>query len=246
MIVDVGRRADLLDATVVEDREPVAHREGLALVVRDVDERDADAALEALQFQLHLLAELEVERAERLVEQQHARTVDERTRERHALPLSAGKLRRLAVVQTREPHEFEHLAGTPPPLGLRDLADHQGVLDVLADAHVREQRVVLEDGRDVAGVRRRARDVVAVDLDAAAGRLLESGDQAQAGGLARTGRTEHGEELAVRDLERDLADGEHVAERPADRMERDRRRGRAGRGGTQGGPRDQRPPRIAM
>ena len=79
-LVDLGRGADLLDPTLVEDREAVAHRERLLLVVRDIDEGDADVAdlaLDALQLDLHLLAELQVERAERLVEEQHARRVDE-------------------------------------------------------------------------------------------------------------------------------------------------------------------------
>jgi hypothetical protein len=43
-----------------------------------------------------------------------------------------------------------------------------------------------------------------VDRDQAGGRLLEAGDQAQAGGLARTGGAQHREELAVEDVEADL------------------------------------------
>ena len=42
--VDLARRADLRDAAVVHDREAVAHRQRLLLVVGDVDERDADVA----------------------------------------------------------------------------------------------------------------------------------------------------------------------------------------------------------
>ena len=95
-LVDLGGRADLLDPAVVEDREAVAHRERLLLVVRHVDERDADLALDALELDLHLLAQLEVERAERLVEQQQPRAVDDRARERDALALAAGELGRLA------------------------------------------------------------------------------------------------------------------------------------------------------
>ena len=59
----------------------------------DVDERDADLALDAHQLELHLLAELEVERAERLVEQQHRGLVHERPGERDALLLAARELR---------------------------------------------------------------------------------------------------------------------------------------------------------
>ena len=97
MLVDLGGRADLLDAAFVEDREAVAHRERLLLVVRDIDERHPPLALDPLQLDLHLLAQLQVERAERLVEQQHPRAVHERPRERHPLALAAGELNRLAV-----------------------------------------------------------------------------------------------------------------------------------------------------
>ena len=73
LLVHLRRRADLLDPALVEHGDAVAHRERLFLVVRDVDERDAEVALQRLQEDLHLLAQLQVERAERLVEQQHLR-----------------------------------------------------------------------------------------------------------------------------------------------------------------------------
>ena len=96
MLVDLGRRADLLDLALVEDGDAVAHAQRLALVVGDIDEGDADLALDRLQLDLHLLAQLEIERAQRLVQQQHARLVDQRAGQRHALPLAARQLPGLA------------------------------------------------------------------------------------------------------------------------------------------------------
>ena len=89
-LVQLRRRAELLDLARVHDRDRVGHRHRLFLVVRDVDERDADLVLDALQLELHLLAELHVERAERLVEQEHARAIDERAQAR---PAAAGRPR---------------------------------------------------------------------------------------------------------------------------------------------------------
>src|SRR5437899_1195498 len=60
-LVDLGRGADLLDPALVEDGEAVAHRQRLVLVVRDVDEGDPKILLQALEEQLHLLAQLQVE-----------------------------------------------------------------------------------------------------------------------------------------------------------------------------------------
>ncbi len=48
MLVDISRAAHLLDLATIEDRDPVAHRQGLFLIVRDEDKRDPDLAAEAL------------------------------------------------------------------------------------------------------------------------------------------------------------------------------------------------------
>ena len=111
-LVDLDRRPDLLDPALVQHRDAVAHRQRLFLVVRDVDERDADLALDPQQLELHLLAELEVKRAERLVKQQHLRLVDDRPGERDPLALAAGQLGRLAAAEPGQPDHLER-AGRP-------------------------------------------------------------------------------------------------------------------------------------
>ena len=98
---------------VVEDGDAVGHRQRLALVVGDEDEGDAERPLQALQFLLHLLAQLQVERAERFVEQQHLRLVDEGAGERHALALAAGELARPALAVARQLDQGERLFGRP-------------------------------------------------------------------------------------------------------------------------------------
>ncbi len=87
----------LLDPAGVHHRDAVRQRERLGLRVGDEHERDADVALQADQLDLHLLAQLRVERAERLVEQQQARPVDESARERDPLLLAAGQFVREAA-----------------------------------------------------------------------------------------------------------------------------------------------------
>ena len=157
--------------------------------------------LQRLQEDLHLLAELQVERAERLVEEQHLRPVDDRARERDALALAARELHRLAAAVAVEAHHPQHLARPGERrVAARDALHLQAVADVLGDRHVREERVVLEDRVDVARVRRAARDVLAAERDAAGVGLLEAGDHAQRRRLARARRAEQREELAVGDV----------------------------------------------
>ena len=82
---------------VAHHGDAVAHRQRLVLVVGDVDERDPERLLDALELDLQVHAQARVERAERLVEQQHRRLEHERARQRDALLLAAGELRRAPV-----------------------------------------------------------------------------------------------------------------------------------------------------
>jgi hypothetical protein len=219
VFVDLGRRSDLLDLTVIEDRDPVAHRERLFLVVSDVDERDADFLLDALQLRLHVLSELQVERAERLVQQEHLRAVHDRAGERDPLALPAGELGWLPALETAELDELECLGRALRAFAAFHALDPHPVADVLADRHVREQRVVLKDGVHVSRVRRLPGHVRALEQDPALVRGLEAGDQAKRRGLPRARRAEHREELAGGDFEVDAVDGDDVSVRLRDRLE---------------------------
>ncbi|GAA3042698.1 hypothetical protein GCM10020000_22210 [Streptomyces olivoverticillatus] len=120
----------------------------------DVDEGDADLGLDALELQLHLAAQLEVEGAEGLVQEQHLRVVDKRARDGDALLLAAGELLGLAAGEVAELDELEHvvdllLDGLHAPA-----AQAEG--HVLVDVQVREERIALEDGVDRPLVRGRA------------------------------------------------------------------------------------------
>ena len=67
----------------------------------DVDEGDAELALQLAQLQLEVLAQLGVEGAEGLVEEQHARVQHQRASQRHPLLLPAGELGRAALGRAR-------------------------------------------------------------------------------------------------------------------------------------------------
>ena len=108
-LVQARRVAELLVPAVVHDRDAIGHRHRFFLVVGHEDERDPDLLLDPLQLDLHLLAQLQVEGAERLVEQQDGRPVDQRPRQRDALRLAAGDLGRLAPLEAGQLDELEHL-----------------------------------------------------------------------------------------------------------------------------------------
>ena len=89
--------------------------------MRDVHEGDADLLLDALELDLQLLAQAQVERAERLVEEQRPRAVDQRAGERDALPLAAGELGGLALGEVAELDHLQRLADPGLRLALGDL-----------------------------------------------------------------------------------------------------------------------------
>src|SRR5262245_2891126 len=92
--IDVERPRELLDHALAEDRNAVRHRHRLALVVGHVDGGDAELAMDPLDLDLHLLAQVLVERAERLVEQQDVGLEHEGPRQGYTLLLAARELTR--------------------------------------------------------------------------------------------------------------------------------------------------------
>src|SRR5690606_20768143 len=90
--VDLAGRAHLLNAAAAHHHDPVGHGERFILVVGDVDKRDAQGVLQRLDLKLDLLAKLEVQCAQRLVEQEHLGLHHQRPGQSHPLLLPAGEL----------------------------------------------------------------------------------------------------------------------------------------------------------
>ena len=105
-------RAHLHDPPVPEHRHPVAERERLALVVRDVDRGAPELVEQVLEILEQAIAEPAVERSERLVQQEHRRLRSERAGERHALLLASGEGRNRTSLVAREPDQHEQLVHT--------------------------------------------------------------------------------------------------------------------------------------
>ena len=178
------------------------------MIVGDVDHRHPHAFVDVPDLVLHLLAELAVERTERLVHEHDLRLEDQCSRNCHALLLPPRKLVRPPVPEAAKLHHVEHPGDAPLDLRLARLAHLQGVGDVLEHRHVREQGVVLEHHADVALVRRQVVDGAPFENDVAVGGGFESGEHHQAGGLARPGRTQHGQEFTAVDVEVEFLDDE--------------------------------------
>ncbi len=212
LLVDLRRSCDLDQMPSIHHADAVGDGHRLLLIVRHDDEGEPERLLQAHQLELRLLAQLLVERRERLVEQQHARPLHQRARQRDALALPAGKCIGLAFAQTFEPHQREHLAhaGRDLLLGQPLLLQAEG--DIALDREMGKQRVALEHHVDRAPIGRHCRDVCPIEQDAPLARGLEAGQHAQQGGLAAAGGTEQREELPFVDVERNVCDRGDPAE----------------------------------
>jgi len=128
------------------------------------------------------------------------------------------------MVEAGQAHQVERVPRLSTTGSAVDAAHPQAVLDVLRHRHVREERIVLEHGVDVTAERRLPSYVGSVEHDAAGTGFLEAGDHAQHGGLTRSGRPEHREELAPGHLEIDAIDRNNRAERLTQAAQLDPRR----------------------
>src|ERR1022692_674381 len=207
LLVHLVRAAELDDLAVAHDRQPVGHGQRLLLVVRDIEEGDADLLLQRLQLDLQRPAQLGVQRAERLVKQQHRRLQHERPGQRDPLLLAAGQLSGAALGERAQLDQVQRLVDPAVQLALVQLAVAQPERDIVEHGQEGEQRIALEHGVDVPLVRRDAGHVQVIEQDPASGRLLEPGNQPQRGRLTAAGRAEQREELAAGDREVDLVDG---------------------------------------
>ena len=169
-----------------------------------------DARLDAAELLLQLAARDRIERAERLVHQQHRRIGGQRAGHADALPLSAGQLVGPAarIRLGREADQLEQLAHARgdavvrPPLQPR----HDG--DVVGDRQVRKEADLLNhvaDGSAKADRIPLAR-VPALHAHVAGVGQEQSIDQLEDGRLAGAARADERERLAGADRQRDVVE----------------------------------------
>ena len=80
MQIHLVGRTKLNDAARLHHRDAIGHHHRLVLVVRDEQDRHANAALQVFDLDLQRLAQLAVQRTQRLVQQQQLGPLHERPR----------------------------------------------------------------------------------------------------------------------------------------------------------------------
>jgi hypothetical protein len=207
MAVDGKRCAGLLDLAVTHDHHAVAQGHGLDLVVGHEHRGGRQLGMQPLDLDAHLGAQLGVEVAERLVEQEDQRIAHDAAAKRHALLLAAGKLSGAALQQVVQPQDLGSAVDRGLDLALGHLLVAQAESEIVVDAHVLIERVILKHHGDIAVARRQMVDHAIADADLTARDVLEAGDHAQGRRLAAARRADQRHELLVGDREVDVPHG---------------------------------------
>src|SRR5262249_5748429 len=96
-MVDLCRRANLLDPTAVEHDNFFAESHGLGLVMGNVNHRRAQPLMQPRELAQHVRSQGRIEIRERLVEKKKLGTAHNSTAQRHALSLPPAQLLRFAI-----------------------------------------------------------------------------------------------------------------------------------------------------
>jgi hypothetical protein len=220
--LEVARARNVDDALGEHAARPRRHHEdavgeehGFAQVVGHQHHRDLARRVQVADHAPKFLARERIERAERLVEHQEVRLVDQRAAKRRALLHAAGELPRISVALAAEPDRGEQRLGARDILGLVAADAAAMRLDDLE----RQQQIV---ERGAPGQQRRRLERHAGDLDGLADALardlhaspvgkLQTRRELHQRGLAAAGRSDHGGELAAIDVDRQAIDRERAA-----------------------------------
>ena len=215
---DLFRPADLDDPAVAHDRDPVADADRFVEVVGDEHRRLFHDAGKLDELVLQLPPDQRVERTERLVHQQDLGIGGQRPRQADALLHAAGQFVGEFVAPAAELDHLKGALGDFRAFVLAGAADFQRQGYVVQNRAVRHQGEVLEHHGNVfvavapQGLVLHREDILAVDQDAAGGRLEQPVDMADERGLAAAGQAHDAEDFAARDRQGDVGDPDDAVE----------------------------------
>ena len=192
---------------MIDDPDAVGEHVGFLEVLRGQEDGDAVVARQPVDLGPQRRPALDVEARGRLVEEEHARPVDERHREVEAPLHPARVAANLAVRGQRETDPRQQLAAALGPLGLRQAVQRSLQPHVLAAGEQRVERRLLQRRADRRPhLRALVHDVVAGHAGRARGRRQQRRQHQHGGGLAGAVRSQEAVDLARVDVQVDTVD----------------------------------------
>lgn len=169
---------------MVHDDDDVGHAEGLFLIVGNEDEGNAQLFFDLNEFQLHTAAQLAVQGAERFVEKQDPRFIDDGSGNGHALLLTAGEVDDVGVFIAVEVDQFQGIANLIADVvaGLAVNLGPEG--DILGHVHMRKKGIILEHRIDLTPIGRQLGNILPIKEDSSLIRCFKTGKEPQGRRLA--------------------------------------------------------------
>ena len=171
----ITRLANLAQPPIQQKAHPVRNHEGFGLIVGYKQGCDACFSLNILYQLTHLLAQIGIEVAQGLIQQQNGRLQYQGPGQTYALLLATGQLVDFALPQAvkfRQLHDFPNFKTGIP--ALKPLHTHSES-DVLGHIHKREQKGLLEYHDRIALFRRQILDRLPVNYDFTLMRMDQTG-----------------------------------------------------------------------
>ncbi len=201
-VVQILGRSQLFEAPVTHHAHMIRQHQGFRLIMGDVHEGGAEGGLQLLEFDLHVLAQFQIESTQGFVEQQQSRFQHQAACDGHALALTAGQFIHAFGAGASQTDPIQHGLAAPYPLGAFHAAPGETECNVFPHRHHGEQRQLLKYHIDGAAIRRHFAHALSADDDVARVRRDESGNHAQQGRLSAPGRTQYGKETSALDGKR--------------------------------------------
>ena len=161
------RLSDLQKTAFLHHCDPVSHDHGFFLIVRYHDAGDAHLLDDIYQFELCLLTQLAIQRAERFIEQQQLGAFCKAARQSDTLLLSAGKLMRLALGIGFEFDDAQHRFYALGNLVFGHAVALETEGDIFPHGKVRKKCIGLEHHVDWPLVRRHLRNIGSIEKNIA-------------------------------------------------------------------------------
>ena len=175
--------------------------------MRDQNDRQSELLMQILQKRQNVVRRFGIQRAGCLVAQQHLRIGRKRTRDRNALFLPAGKLRRVRVRLVGQPDQIQKRPRLCLGFSAADADQLLRKADVAKTRALQKQIEALKDHRDPSAQRAKLRvlqrgKILPVDVHGPFRRALQQVDAAHQRAFARAGHADDPVDIPVVDRER--------------------------------------------
>ena len=167
----------------------------------DVDEGDAKLIFQTDQLVLHVLAQLQIQSAQGLIQKKDLRFIDDGSRDGDPLLLSAGQQRGRAVFVAFQVDQLQRVFDLVINISFGLSLDLLAESNVFSDGHMGEKCVFLKNSVQLPLVRRKFGDVFAVKEYASLVRIFESAQDPEGRGLAAAAGTQQSQKFIFPDIE---------------------------------------------